>query len=503
MESLYYRLNKIIRLIFSCFILLTIFFAIKSSNLLLTGTNTDLVTLLILVFLLTFCLLSLFRPFRRLLYFIFVDHSLLTSFIAFFVAISIQIIFVTYIHPVIGFDAGAIHNALIQPKDSEIQGYFSSNVNNIFPLLFQKSLTDFFHNTSWKFCEVLAVLMVDMSVLCNIITVLVIDKHKVPMVIYIQSIWVLFYPMAIVPYTDNWVLPFVSGFILTSVIAWSSKYPVLIRSICAFASGILIMVSYNLKPSATIPGVAIVMIVFLQLLHDRSIKWIKRYLPILLLFSLGSIISYQTCHYLTINQKVVHIVKNREVPAIHFIQIGMTGDGGYSAHDALMMSKLQTKTERENYSKNKILQTLSERKLSYISFLVTKHGLNSSDGTFAWLKEGHFINERIHFSTNKIKCLFQQFTMPGGRYLHDFKFLSQIMWLLITVVLLFGYGNNGTLVQTFRLGIVGAFVYLLIFEGGRSRYLIQFLPMFLILWSLLFDNCLSELKRYYQIFWKA
>lgn len=46
-----------------------------------------------------------------------------------------------------------------------------------------------------------------------------------------------------------------------------------------------------------------------------------------------------------------------------------------------------------------------------------------------------------------------------------------------------------------RLGIVGGFCYLLIFEGGRSRYIIQFLPLFILLTIIVFPSVVSMLKE--------
>jgi len=49
-----------------------------------------------------------------------------------------------------------------------------------------------------------------------------------------------------------------------------------------------------------------------------------------------------------------------------------------------------------------------------------------------------------------------------------------------------------------RLTIIGAFLFLLLFEGGRSRYLIQYLPAFLILGTLSFQYSLTRLRHLFQ-----
>lgn len=46
-------------------------------------------------------------------------------------------------------------------------------------------------------------------------------------------------------------------------------------------------------------------------------------------------------------------------------------------------------------------------------------------------------------------------------------------------------------VQLLKYTVIGFFVFLLLFEGGRSRYIIQFLPFLLILSSIGVDNFIS------------
>lgn len=61
----------------------------------------------------------------------------------------------------------------------------------------------------------------------------------------------------------------------------------------------------------------------------------------------------------------------------------------------------------------------------------------------------------------------------------------------------FGSRSRKKIIQVLRLATIGGFLFLLLFEGGRSRYLIQFLPLFLISASLLAK---SSMVRFRQLF---
>ena len=52
--------------------------------------------------------------------------------------------------------------------------------------------------------------MLYLSVILNVLCVYILNKKKLPVVMYIQTCWLLLFPMSIVPYTDVYILPFIS-----------------------------------------------------------------------------------------------------------------------------------------------------------------------------------------------------------------------------------------------------------------------------------------------------
>jgi len=201
--------NNLIKGIFYFLFSLTFYFALTSSNLILgdnhvTKIGTTFFTTTILIILMVIGLaIYAGDNFRNFLTWIFIDKRWITSSIILFLTILIQIFFVLLVHPGIGFDVGGIHYGLLDPKDINTIGYFSVNPNNLNMLLLQHWIASIFHNTSWLFFDLLTLFLVDISSIINLLSISVISKNKVPIGMYIHSLWLILFPMIIVPYTDT------------------------------------------------------------------------------------------------------------------------------------------------------------------------------------------------------------------------------------------------------------------------------------------------------------
>ena len=192
-------------------------------------------------------------------------------------------------------------------------------------------------------------------------------------------------------------------------------------------------------------------------------------------------------------QTYIKIQKDRVLPAIHFISIGMTGDSSYSAKEALIMSKA-TKAQKTAYAKKNIAQQLKQKGFFvYLKFLFFKHQRNTSDGTFAWQQEGNFFTTKKPTNSN----FFAELVYADGKYSADFRYIAQCWWLLLTLLLGLGWRFKQTrpVILMLKLTLIGGFLYLLILEGGRSRYMIQFLPSIFILATLSATNTKAFFKR--------
>lgn len=502
---LFERINKLVGLCFTGFILLTFYFTLVSPNFTLGttktkqtfGQETTILLIAILLFIFGSCLLYFnWGKFQHICYFLFKQHALFTATLIFVGVIVWQLLFISAVHPAIGFDVQALHQALDDPSSPQLRGYFSLNSNNLFLLLIMHDLSDLFQTNSWYFWALVSLILTDLSALLNLFTIGLLDKTKIALGSYLQSLWLLLFPMVIVPYSDTFVLPCVSLLLLCYVAAFHSSFSTVSRLLWAFLGGGSVSLIYFIKPSAIIPAISLVIIELCFLLKKKQgTKLIS--LCCLGLFLVGSWISYTYIAFDLKQQTYIKIQPERRIPAWHFISIGMTGDGGYDPKAALTMAKLPTKAEKVAYSKQNIKHQLHEKGFwGYLKFLFFKHQRNTSDGTFAWQLEGNFFASPQPTKT-RLQRFFSSFVTKDGTHAADFRYLAQLNWLLLLSLIV--WGNTTTPLKAWRqmlkLTLVGGFVYLLLFEGGRSRYLIQFLPVFLVLATLSFSQAKIRFKR--------
>ncbi|KRL86580.1 hypothetical protein FC32_GL001855 [Ligilactobacillus apodemi DSM 16634 = JCM 16172] len=499
---LFNKTNKFFNGLYAFFMLLTLYFVIISANFTLgdtvtkktLGTRTTKVTVIFLAFMLTLGLTLWGSPrSRQFLQKIFFKAACITVPFCLLLVCSWQIFFILTVHPAIGFDPQALHTALRDPSASELRGYFSLNQNNLFLLLVMHKLSVIFGTDSWVFFDFVSLILTDLSVLFNLTTLALIARKKVALGAYLQILWLALFPMIIVPYSDTWVLPFVSCFILCYVASFHSKLPTYLKLGAAISGGLCVGVIYFIKPSAIIPVIAVFLVEGLFLLCQKPTSWLTFSLGVL--FLLGGIAnSFIMLDHKLNTQTYIKIQASRALPPLHFISIGMTGDGGYDANEALIMAKLPTKTQKEAYAKKNIARQLKQKGFwGYLKFLFFKHQRNTSDGTFAWQQEGNFFTTKKPTNSNFLaEAVYAQ-----GKYSADFRYIAQCWWLLIILLLGLGchFKQTDPIVQMLKLTLIGGFLYLLLFEGGRSRYMIQFLPSLLILATLSADNAKNWLQR--------
>ncbi len=461
--------------LFNGFFFLTLLFAITSPNIILgdnkiTGAGTTLFTtwLLIIVVAVVVCVLT-YPQFKQWWYQVFVVQKLRTGVLILGAVVLWQLIFVLNVHPPIGFDVGAIHQALTDTTSPDIKAYFSLNYNNMPILLAQLILSQVFATKTWLFFDLVTVVLVDLSALLNILSIRVLARKKVAAALYIHALWLLIFPMIIVPYTDTWVLPFVSGYLLCYIVLAHSQCKWPLKLVAAIGFGITIVGAYFMKPSAVVGVVAIILVELLYLLKKKPVNWLA------MLGLVGSSILVAGGTYVVTNHAIsqqTHIQVNtaREIPAIHFIGMGVSGDGGYNPKDALKMAELPTKQGRINYSKKVWLQRLRQKGVGgYLIFLIKKQRNDTADGSFAWVKEGHFINQAPKPHGKGFAGQLQQFVYLYGTHLGDLRFIAQAWWIIWLILIAFGWRQRTKIAQVLRLMIIGGFMYLLLFEGGRSR----------------------------------
>lgn len=510
MRNLFNLGNKIINVFWVILFGLTVFFAWTSVNIVLGdnehfGTSTTMLTtgFVIGVLALVVCLVTYTR-FRGLLRFIFVKHQLFTGSLLFLLIICWQIFFVTFVHPVSGFDAGMLHYAAVSPKhvlEVGVTAYYSLNQNNLPIMLLMRWIVVATGWTSWQAFDYITLFFVDLSAIFNLLSIFIIRRKALGVSIYLHVAWLAVFPSILMPYTDAWVLPLVSLMLLFYFMMRETNWPLFIRGFCALGVGSSVVLIYFMKPSSIIPAIAIVIIELLYwLIASHHFVKPNLILTIVALFLIGGSAG---ATYLVVNETIqsqdyIEIDKSRAIPMIHFMSMGVYGEGGYSEKQAIQMAVLPTSKQKSDYSKRVLIRQLKKLGVfGYLSFLVMKQRNNTADGTFGWLKEGNFFRENQKPKQNGISNQLKNYIFLYGVHIADFRFIAQFVWIIWLTLIALGSTSRNRIHQLLRVSMIGGFMFLLLFEGGRSRYLIQFLPCFLLLGSLSTQPAIDKIQKLY------
>ncbi|MFT8741612.1 MAG: hypothetical protein ABF765_07705 [Liquorilactobacillus satsumensis] len=484
--------------VFSIWLLLIVFGILQNPNFSLLNT-TPLIVIIAVTF--SVLVIAIFKipKIQQGWRFLFITHKWWSVFVITVLCLAWQFFIVTQLITPIGFDVQFIHGALQHPQSAETAWYFKYNPNNLFLVFFQKTLLNFFHATpTWHNLGILSFCCVVGSFIFNTLSIYFLKPQHTIATVYLQNLLLVFFPMVIVPYSDTMVMPLVSfyllGFILLKV-----RHSFSIQFLGCLCLALGLTGAYLMKPSAIVPFIAIMiselLLAFDHIFRIQRLPHLKSILLLFIFLGITIPLTLQYQHFAN-TQHFITYAKGYEEPPIHFISMGMSNGGGFNQEEVIRNQQLKTVKERSRYSQKLIKQRLKHFGFwGYLKFLLLKNQNNTSDGTFGWNKEGRFILAK---PTNLIKAFFY----PGGKYLSDYYWFAQLFWLVFSLILLLGVNYIDEFSQVFRLAIIGGLSFLLLFEGGRSRYLIQFLPVFLLLFGLVAETAFAKIKESMAVFKK-
>ncbi len=271
------------------------------------------------------------------------------------------------------------------------------------------------------------------------------------------------------------------------------------------SGGICLAIGISLKPTVVIVGVAVFICVVVYSLSSRRQK-MKKLLGACLCagillagFITGqAVIQKFTTFSLSPYGWDAKGDKNIEFPWTHFLMMGATeneiwpGTNYYGAWDVDTVIYTQSFKGYAQKEKANIAGYLNQVKsygsIGYLGFLNHKLNWILGDGSFFWGREGVFyrgITRNLAESQGGLGKWMKDALYLGSAKNQRFSEFQQGLWLLY-LLLLAASGwekeeeKQKSLTDVLKLSIMGIILFLLLFEG-RSRYLILYLPFFLLL----------------------
>lgn len=438
-------------------------------------------------------------------------------------AIIVQITYGIILTRKIGFDCGVVFDSAIELSNGNFTNveYFSRYENNIFLLFFDEivvRIANIMHINVYIFATIVNILFIDLSIffifkickkLCN----------SSSLIVVIMSIFMLgISPYISVMYTDTLSLLFTTG-IFYMYLNYKEKN----KKIYIAYIALLSTLGLYMKPTNIIVLVAIscfegINLIYRVFCKDKKLTkaLLKEVAIIVSLFLFVVIITriifnsykdYRLSSYIT-----DEMYYKRSVPFTHFLMMGIKpveyeGNyyGFYNEDDVQATISIIGKDNKTKYNLDVFKQRISNLGLTgYIKYLYQKYNCIISDGTFFYGSEGHFYVSEPIIKGQKIESIQKYFYKDKDEYNKYTNNLFQATWTFLLIVIFIGEAfilirfirkkeKINTKIGIVELSIIGIILFILLFEG-RSRYLINYVPMFILLGSYCFDYLL-KLKR--------
>lgn len=299
----------------------------------------------------------------------------------------------------------------------------------------------------------------------------------------VSTVYVLFSPWIIIPYSDTYGMFFVMLGIW-AMICLDRKY--LKGAVVAFAG----IIGYYVKPTCIFPLFVFWMVYGVRYLVSLKKKW-REFCALLLctagFWCLGMLIPLWIQHTYSFR-----LMPEMRMPFTHYLMMGINEStkGGYNHDDfhySYYFPNVETR-KRGNMEefRNRLQLLWREKRLG--GFLADKAIVNFNDGTFAWGGEGGFFSGYVEHD-NRLADWFREIAVPegiwesSGKYYTLYRTVMQALWLFLLTGILFVHGTDRRQSRDLAClitAVCGLMAFVMLFEA-RARYLFLYSLVFLIL----------------------
>lgn len=416
-------------------------------------------------------------------------------------AILVQVIFMLSAELFIRRDAAVVYTgAFGLLKEASISSYLTRNPNNLPLFLYERFFYQIFGSAGLWIMQILNMVYVNAgAVILYRLGLKHYDQKVADWVYTLYVVLICYSPYFYSMYTDIPPLPLIAlqlGLALDLLKGgdrggqWKSSL------LLGLLSGLTMLI----RPTTIIVLMAFWMILFLKG------QW-KAFGKIFALTLLSTGLVFGSLNTAIKHQTAVPILKGEGLAKgpLLFINLGLT-DNGYNQEDMKKgLLKYVDEDKRDEYNngmfKNEyVIKEIKRRLKEYgliglLGHLFTKQSLTVAEGTLGWPyrdvknEKTPVINPLYKLYTKDlpvakwIRTYFLSTDHPQYRY---YEFVKQLVWIVMAAGLVLGYLKKKD-EDNFRflsLAVFGGLLFLTIFEGGKTRYLIQFLPQILLVASI-------------------
>lgn len=393
--------------------------------------------------------------------------------------------------------AVVIQGALEMIESQSISRYLTRNPNNLPMFLYARGLYRLFGSATLWVLQFLGMVSINLTAYILYRTGRDFLSQEIADRAFCLYLFLLgFSPYVIQTYTDITSLPFLAGqlYLMIAIIRDGKKYPQRLVML-----GFLTAVATILRPTAFISVIAFILLFLLK----GNWKQFFQYMMILLS---STALFFGSLRYAIHQQKEVEIIHDETLAKgiTTFINLGLTYSG--TDQEDMKQGLLQyiEPEKRQEYHNGMFAQENEIKEIkrrlqeytpvTFLGHLSYKLSKTLYDGGLNWIyldpsKEKTPLISPLYALTkeNRVAEVFRQTVIQyDGTYYPYYQTIKQCIWAIMVLGLVLGlwrYRPDDTL-QFLSLAVFGGLLFLMIFEGGKTRYLLQFFPQILLLSSI-------------------
>ncbi|MBZ2159426.1 glycosyltransferase family 39 protein [Streptococcus australis] len=416
-------------------------------------------------------------------------------------AILVQVIFMLSAELFIRRDAAVVYTgAFGLLKETSISSYLTRNPNNLPLFLYERFFYQIFGGAGLWIMQILNMVYVNAgAVVLYRLGLKHYDQKVADWVYTLYLVLICYSPYFYSMYTDIPPLPLIAlqlGLALDILKSKSSSSQEKTSLWLGLLSGITMLIR---------PTTIIVVLAFWMVLFFKG-QW-KVFGKVFALTALSTGLVFGALNTAVKHQTVVPILKGEGLAKgpLLFINLGLTNIGHNQEDMKEGLLQYVDEDKRDEYNngmfKNEyIIKEIKRRLKNYgplglIGHVYYKQSLTVAEGTLGWL-----YRDVEHEKTPVINPLYESYTkdLPPAKWVRTYflstdrpqyryyEFVKQLVWIVMAVGLVIVYlkKREEDDIHFLSLAVFGGLLFLIIFEGGKTRYLIQFLPQILLLASI-------------------
>ncbi|MBQ7859695.1 MAG: glycosyltransferase family 39 protein [Faecalibacterium sp.] len=270
-------------------------------------------------------------------------------------------------------------------------------------------------------------------------------------------------------YTDTLSMPFAAATVLIAVVLYKKNCSPRQQAALALLLGAVLFFGFKIKPTAAIPAIALALDALL-----RKRRGALRFMAaVVCVFA----VMYAGYQFAEKNSGVIDLtdLSKNKLTVTHYVMMGLKGHGEYNPDDHAFSASFATNEERQKANVEEIVRRLKEYGPDgYLKFLFRKIRYTWTDGTY-------FGPETLNIDPLGGGAFRAVFTSEG-QWHPVYAAIMKGAQLLLIAGMLVALFSKDPLDWSMSTAVLGIFLFLLFWET-RSRYLVNMLPVFMLLYT--------------------